>query len=353
MIIGETPLPSGALGVEAVGMTKRFGAFAALDDVVAQGRPGSFHALLGENGAGKSTLVKCIMGYYHADRGRRPGRRPRAGDREPEGRARARARHGLPALYAGAGDDGRRKPGAGARRRARRHRLAQGEAASSRRFWRGCRSRCRSTRRVSDISAGEKQKLRDPQAALSEAALLILDEPTSVLTPGEADEVLGMLRAMVARGELTVLMITHKFREVMAFADDVTVLRRGKLAGHGARRRSHAGRYGAHHDRRRATDGAAAHGSAKSGEARLELQQAHRARRCRRGRGPRRLARRSAAARSSALPASPATASGSLSKCWPASARPKAARSASAATLSREPRGDAPAQDVAAARRSR
>jgi simple sugar transport system ATP-binding protein len=54
-----------------------------------------------------------------------------------------------------------------------------------------------------------------------------------VLTPAEADEVLGMLRDMVVRGELTILMITHKFREVMAFADDVTILRRGKLAGAG------------------------------------------------------------------------------------------------------------------------
>ena len=54
-----------------------------------------------------------------------------------------------------------------------------------------------------------------------------------MLTPGEADEVLGMLRDMVEKGELTILMITHKFREVMAFADEVTILRRGKLAGRG------------------------------------------------------------------------------------------------------------------------
>ena len=54
-----------------------------------------------------------------------------------------------------------------------------------------------------------------------------------MLTPGEADEVLGMLRDMVANGALTILMITHKFREVMAFADEVTILRRGRLAGQG------------------------------------------------------------------------------------------------------------------------
>ena len=66
MIIGEMPLPSGALGVEAIAMTMRFGEFAALDNVELKVRPGSFHALLGENGAGKSTLVKCIkIGRAH------------------------------------------------------------------------------------------------------------------------------------------------------------------------------------------------------------------------------------------------------------------------------------------------
>src|SRR6201746_1183391 len=69
MIIGEMPLPSGPLGVDAVAMTMRFGDFIALDNVELKVRPGSFHALLGENGAGKSTLVKCIMGYYHPTEG--------------------------------------------------------------------------------------------------------------------------------------------------------------------------------------------------------------------------------------------------------------------------------------------
>jgi ABC-type uncharacterized transport system ATPase subunit len=69
VIIGETPLPSGPLGVDALNMTMRFGDFLALDKVELKVRPGSFHALLGENGAGKSTLVKCIMGYYHPTEG--------------------------------------------------------------------------------------------------------------------------------------------------------------------------------------------------------------------------------------------------------------------------------------------
>src|ERR1019366_10656169 len=59
----------GAIGIEAVAMTKRFGDFVALDAVSLKAVPGSFHALLGENGAGKSALVKCIMGYYQPDQG--------------------------------------------------------------------------------------------------------------------------------------------------------------------------------------------------------------------------------------------------------------------------------------------
>ena len=85
--------------------------------------------------------------------------------------------------------------------------------------------------KVSAISAGERQKCEILKQLYLKRRFLILDEPTSVLTPGEADEVLGMLRGMVANGDLTILMITHKFREVMAFADEVTILRRGKLAG--------------------------------------------------------------------------------------------------------------------------
>ena len=87
--------------------------------------------------------------------------------------------------------------------------------------------------KVSDISAGERQKCEILKQLYLKRRFLILDEPTSVLTPAEADEVLGMLRDMVVKGELTILMITHKFREVMAFADEVTILRRGKLAGAG------------------------------------------------------------------------------------------------------------------------
>ena len=232
MIIGETPLPSGPLGVDAVNMTMRFGDFVALDEVELKVRPGSFHALLGENGAGKSTLVKCIMGYYHPTARRRAGRRPRTGDRQSQGRPCARPWHGVPALHPGACDDGSREPGAGARRRSRGRELGQGKAGLEA-FLGRMPFKVPLNAKVSDISAGERQKCEILKQLYLKRRFLILDEPTSVLTPGEADEVLGMLRAMVIDDGLTILMITHKFREVMAFADEVTILRRGKLAGHG------------------------------------------------------------------------------------------------------------------------
>jgi simple sugar transport system ATP-binding protein len=87
---------------------------------------------------------------------------------------------------------------------------------------------------VRHLSAGEKQKAELLKQLYLHRKVLILDEPTSVLTPQEADEVLGMVRGMCTRGEVSVLMITHKFREVMAFCDEVTVLRHGKFMGEGS-----------------------------------------------------------------------------------------------------------------------
>jgi ABC-type uncharacterized transport system ATPase subunit len=83
---------------------------------------------------------------------------------------------------------------------------------------------------VSAMAAGEKQKLEILKLLYLDQRFLILDEPTSVLTPGEADEILGLLRDMAHAHTITVMMISHKFREVEAFCDDFTVLRRGVRA---------------------------------------------------------------------------------------------------------------------------
>ena len=86
---------------------------------------------------------------------------------------------------------------------------------------------------VRALAAGEKQKLEILKQLYLGRRFLILDEPTSVLTPDEADEVLGHVRQLCEAGTISVLMITHKFREVTAYADEVSVLRRGKLVGSG------------------------------------------------------------------------------------------------------------------------
>jgi simple sugar transport system ATP-binding protein len=223
----------GALDVEVLGMTKRFGDFTALDDVSLRVEAGSFHALLGENGAGKSTLVKCLVGYYRPDAGQIVvGRRERD----------IRSPHDAHALGIGmvyqhftlvpsmtvaenlvmARDD----VPARVRWRRERERLAE--------FMTRVPFRVDLNKPAGRLAAGEKQKVEILKQLYLERRFIVLDEPTSVLTPAEADEVLGMLKAMARAGQVTVLMITHKFREVMAFADAVTVLRRGRLAGDGA-----------------------------------------------------------------------------------------------------------------------
>ena len=222
----------GALGIEAVAMTKRFGEFVALDEVSLKVAPGSFHALLGENGAGKSTLVKCIMGYYQPDQGA-----VIVGERE-QTIANPRAAHAL-----GLGMVYQHFTLVGAMTvtenlvLARDHLPAiidwRAEGKMLAAFLERMPFRVPLDAKVAAISAGERQKCEILKQLYLKRRFLILDEPTSVLTPGEADEVLGMLREMVTRQELTILMITHKFREVMGFADEVTILRRGKLAGRG------------------------------------------------------------------------------------------------------------------------
>jgi ABC-type uncharacterized transport system ATPase subunit len=232
MIIGETQLPDGPLGVDALAMTMRFGEFLALDNVELKVRPGSFHALLGENGAGKSTLVKCIMGYYHQTEGA-----VMVGGRE-QSIANPKNAHAL-----GLGMVYQHFTLVPAMTVAENLVLARDDVPAVVDWKKEIREleaflarmpfKVPLNARVSDISAGERQKCEILKQLYLKRRFLILDEPTSVLTPGEADEVLGMLRAMVVNGDLTILMITHKFREVMAFADDVTILRRGKLAGAG------------------------------------------------------------------------------------------------------------------------
>ena len=230
--MSEIALDTAGLGIEVVSMTKRFGDFVALEDVSLKVPVGSFHALLGENGAGKSTLVKCIMGYYRPDQGA-----VIVGDKE-QTIDNPRAAHAL-----GLGMVYQHFTLVPAMTVTENLVLARAELPAV--FdWRKERDELHAfldrmpfrvplDSKVSGISAGERQKCEILKQLYLHRRFLILDEPTSVLTPQEADEVLGMLRELVVKGDLTILMITHKFREVLAFADEVTILRRGRMAGQG------------------------------------------------------------------------------------------------------------------------
>jgi len=225
------PAPkTGALALSTYQLTKRFGSFTALDNVSIDVRPGTVHALLGENGAGKSTLVKAIVGYHQPDDGA-----VLIDGREHAITSPVVARHlGIGMVY----QHFTVVPGMTV---AENLLLAKGELPAIV-PWRKVRQELEAfmattpfkldlDARPMDLSAGEKQKLEILKQLFLKPRLLILDEPTSVLTPQEADEVLGALRDRAHAGEVSVIMISHKFREVMEVADDVSVLRRGQLMG--------------------------------------------------------------------------------------------------------------------------
>jgi ABC-type uncharacterized transport system ATPase subunit len=226
----QPPPKAGALALSTYELSKRFGAFTALDSVSLDVRPGTVHALLGENGAGKSTLVKAIVGYHQPD-----GGAVLIDGREQAITSPVVARQlGIGMVY----QHFTVVPGMTV---AENLLLAKGKLPAIV-PWRKVREeldafmattpfRLDLDARPMDLSAGEKQKLEILKQLYLKPRLLILDEPTSVLTPQEADEVLGALRDRAHAGEVSVIMISHKFREVMEVADDVSVLRRGKLMG--------------------------------------------------------------------------------------------------------------------------
>ncbi|MGE0310263.1 MAG: ABC transporter ATP-binding protein [Lautropia sp.] len=222
-----------ALALDTLDLTKRFGAFTALDRVSISVRPGTVHALLGENGAGKSTLVKCIVGFQPPD----------AGSVLIDGRERAIDTPAV-ARELGIGMVYQHFTVVPGMTVAENLLMARGRLAARIR-WKAVRAeldafiasapfRLDLDATPLQLSAGEKQKLEILKQLFLGPRLLILDEPTSVLTPQEADEVLGALRVRAHAGECSVILITHKFREVTDYADAVTVLRRGRCVGSSA-----------------------------------------------------------------------------------------------------------------------
>ena len=229
--IGGLPAATGALRLDTYRLTKRFGDFTAMDQVSMTLAPGTVHALLGENGAGKSTLVKCVAGFQRAEEGSVliDGR-----EQDIANPTVARAL-GIGMVY----QHFTLAPGM----TVAENLLLAGGAMPAVVNWRARRAELQAflettpfrldlDARPSELAAGEKQKLELLKQLYLQPRLLILDEPTSVLTPQEADDVLGHVCQIARSGRCSVLIITHKFREVMAYADEVSVMRRGRLVQH-------------------------------------------------------------------------------------------------------------------------
>ncbi|QDL92411.1 ABC transporter ATP-binding protein [Paroceanicella profunda] len=211
------------------GITRSFGPVRANDDISFAVAPGEVVALLGENGAGKTTLMNILFGHYVAD----AGQVEVFGRALPPGDPRAAIEAGIGMVHQhftlaenltvlenitlGTGPLLR----LARRGRARAHILELG---------RDFGLAVTPDQPVAALSVGERQRVEILKALYREARVLILDEPTAVLTPMEADALFATLRRLVARG-LSVIFISHKLHEVLAISDRVVVLRHGRVAG--------------------------------------------------------------------------------------------------------------------------
>jgi simple sugar transport system ATP-binding protein len=219
---------SHAAAVELIGIDKRFGAVHANKDVTLAIATGSIHGIIGENGAGKSTLMSILFGFYHADRG----------DIRVNGNA-VKIRSSADAISHGIGmvhqhfmlvdpftvlenvvlgaEGGALIGPALAKARAELERLAHEYELE-----------VDPDAKVGTLPVGLQQRVEILKALFKGADVLILDEPTGVLTPAEADHLFRILKQLREQGK-TVVLITHKLREIMAVTDRVSVMRRGEL----------------------------------------------------------------------------------------------------------------------------
>ena len=216
--------------IELRQITKRFGAVLANDGVDIAVAPGSIHAIVGENGAGKSTAMRIAYGFYAAD----------SGEILVNGHVRQiRSPHDAIALGIGM---------------VHQHfmlmepmTIVENVVLGAEPGWAfslDLGAAAADIRRLSDefglavdphavvehVSVGQQQRVELLKALYRRAELLILDEPTAVLTPREVHELFAILRRMREQGK-TVVIITHKLSEVLAISDDVTVMRDGRVVG--------------------------------------------------------------------------------------------------------------------------
>jgi general nucleoside transport system ATP-binding protein len=217
--------------LELRAITKRFGEVLANDHIDIRVEPGTIHAIVGENGAGKSTAMRIAYGFYTADSGEilvddEPRRIETPHDAIRLGIGMVHQHFMLvdtmtvaENIVLGA------EPGSAVsidlREAAREIRALSDEFRLS----------VEPEALVHNLSVGQQQRVELLKALYRHARLLILDEPTAVLTPQEVEEFFAILRRMREQGK-TVIIITHKLSEVLAISDDVTVMRDGRVVGH-------------------------------------------------------------------------------------------------------------------------
>ncbi len=213
--------------LELRGITKRFPGVVANDEVDFELAPGEVHALLGENGAGKSTLMNILYGLYTPDEGQVFLR----GDKVEIGSPRHAIDLGIgmvhqhfmliPVMTVAENIVLAHEPRSGPMLDIRE---AEREVSQlSQRFGLAVDP----SARVEEISVGQQQRAEILKALFRGAEILILDEPTAVLTPQETQELFEIIEALKAEGK-SIIFITHKLNEVLEVADRITVLRRGK-----------------------------------------------------------------------------------------------------------------------------
>ena len=216
-----------AQAIQCSGITKRFGEVVANDGIELEVQYGEVLALLGENGSGKTTLMNMLSGIYHPDAGQilvdgAPVSISSPADAQALGIGMIHQHFKLVEPFSAMdnivlGTKGRRLP--------RRELKAQ--------VARLCDTYGLSVapeKPVHEMSVSEKQTVEILKVLYRGARILILDEPTAVLTPQEADRLFSILRGMREKG-CAVIIITHKLNEVLAISDRVTILRKGKSVG--------------------------------------------------------------------------------------------------------------------------
>jgi len=222
---------SGAPAIRVRGISKRFGTVQANADIDLDIEAGSIHGIIGENGAGKSTLVSILYGFYTAD----SGRIEIDGKQVDIQSASDAIDHGIGMVHQhfmlvpnftvlenimlGSEGGALLKQGV-AETRAELERLSADHGLE-----------IDPDAVVGDLPVGLQQRVEILKALRRGARVLILDEPTGVLTPDETDRLFNILRGLRAEG-VTIVLITHKLREIMEGTDAVTVLRQGRVVGH-------------------------------------------------------------------------------------------------------------------------